>query len=112
MSAADIGVIIVAAGSSTRTDGEELKQFRWIAGKPMLMHSLQTFQQRADVAMVVVVLPKQYAGDPRHGYSSVTPSECSFRWAAASGVTRFVTGSRTLVISHESSQCTTRHAHL
>lgn len=64
MSAADIGVIIVAAGSSTRTDGEELKQFRWIAGKPMLMHSLQTFQQRADVAMVVVVLPKQYAGDP------------------------------------------------
>src|SRR5688572_30521781 len=30
----------------------------------MLLHSLQTFQQRADVAMVVVVLPKQYAGDP------------------------------------------------
>ena len=64
MSNADVGVIIVAAGSSTRTDGEELKQFRWVAGKPMLLHSLQTFQQRADVAMVVVVLPKQYAGDP------------------------------------------------
>ena len=64
MSTADVGVIIVAAGSSTRTDGEELKQFRWIAGKPMLLHSLQTFQQRDDVAMVVVVLPKQYAGDP------------------------------------------------
>lgn len=64
MSAADVGVIIVAAGSSTRTDGEELKQFRWIAGRPMLLHSLQTFQQRADVAMVVVVLPRQYAGDP------------------------------------------------
>jgi 2-C-methyl-D-erythritol 4-phosphate cytidylyltransferase len=30
----------------------------------MLLHSLQTFQQRSDVAMVVVVLPKQYAGDP------------------------------------------------
>ncbi|HYN81111.1 MAG TPA: 2-C-methyl-D-erythritol 4-phosphate cytidylyltransferase [Gemmatimonadaceae bacterium] len=64
MSAADVGVIIVAAGSSTRTDGEELKQFRWIAGKPMLLHSLQTFQQRVDVAMVVVVLPRQHAGDP------------------------------------------------
>jgi 2-C-methyl-D-erythritol 4-phosphate cytidylyltransferase len=64
MSDADVGVIIVAAGSSSRTDGEELKQFRWVAGKPMLLHSLQTFQQRSDVAMVVVVLPKQYAGDP------------------------------------------------
>lgn len=64
MSLADVGVIIVAAGSSSRTGGDELKQFRWVAGKPMLLHSLQTFQQRSDVAMVVVVLPKSVAGDP------------------------------------------------
>ena len=64
MSARDVGVIIVAAGSSTRTQGAELKQFRWIGGKPMLLHSVQTFQERTDVAMVIVVLPKQYAGDP------------------------------------------------
>jgi 2-C-methyl-D-erythritol 4-phosphate cytidylyltransferase len=57
-------VIIVAGGSSSRTEGDELKQFRWIGGKPMLLHSLQTFQERTDVAMVVVVLPKKYAGDP------------------------------------------------
>lgn len=63
----DVGVVIVAAGSSTRTSGGvtgELKQFRWVAGKPMLLHSLQTFQARNDVAMVVCVLPKQMAGDP------------------------------------------------
>src|SRR2546430_10366505 len=30
----------------------------------MLLHSLQTFQERPDVAMVVVVLAKKYAGDP------------------------------------------------
>jgi 2-C-methyl-D-erythritol 4-phosphate cytidylyltransferase len=64
VSAADVGVVIVAAGSSSRTDGEELKQFRWIAGKPMLLHSLHAFQSRDDVAMVVVVLPKKFAGDP------------------------------------------------
>jgi len=64
VSTPDVGVIIVAAGSSTRTDSDELKQFRWIGGKPMLLHSLQTFQERPDVAMVVVVLPKKYAGDP------------------------------------------------
>ena|SRR5678815_3393677 len=30
----------------------------------MLLHSVQTFQERKDVRMVVVVLPKMYAGDP------------------------------------------------
>lgn len=60
----DVGVIIVAAGSGTRVGGAELKQFRWVAGKPMLLHSLQRFQSRPDVAMVVCVLPRQYAGDP------------------------------------------------
>ncbi len=64
MSAPDVGVVIVAAGSSTRTGGGELKQFMWVAGKPMLLHSLQLFQQRADVAMVVCVVPREYAGDP------------------------------------------------
>jgi 2-C-methyl-D-erythritol 4-phosphate cytidylyltransferase len=60
----DVGVVIVAAGSSTRTEGAELKQFRWVAGKPMLLHSVQRFMERADVAMVVCVLPKSHAGDP------------------------------------------------
>lgn len=30
----------------------------------MLLHSIQAFQARADVAMVVAVLPRRYAGDP------------------------------------------------
>ena len=62
-----MGVVIVAGGSSTRTQAAgtgELKQLRWVAGKPMLLHSLQTFQSRGDVAMVVCVLPQRYAGDP------------------------------------------------
>jgi 2-C-methyl-D-erythritol 4-phosphate cytidylyltransferase len=60
----DVGVIIVAAGSGSRTGSKELKQFRWVAGKPMLLHSVQTFQARADVAMVVCVLPREFVGDP------------------------------------------------
>ena len=64
MNAPDVGVVIVAAGSSTRTGGGELKQFTWVAGKPMLLHALQLFQSRADVAMVVCVVPREYAGDP------------------------------------------------
>jgi 2-C-methyl-D-erythritol 4-phosphate cytidylyltransferase len=65
MSAArDVGVVIVAGGSSTRTGSTELKQFRWVAGKPTLLHSLQTFMARADVVSVVCVLPREYAADP------------------------------------------------
>jgi len=60
----DVGVVIVAAGASTRTEGSELKQFRWVAGKPMLLHSVQRFMERDDVAIVVCVLPKSHAGDP------------------------------------------------
>jgi len=60
----DVGVVIVAGGSGSRVGGEELKQFRWLAGKPMLLHSVQTFMARPDVGMVVCVLPQRYAGDP------------------------------------------------
>lgn len=60
----DVGVVIVAAGTGTRTGSDELKQFRWVAGKPMLLHSVQRFMERSDVAIVVCVLPRAYAGDP------------------------------------------------
>lgn len=60
----DVGVVIVAGGASSRMGGKELKQFTWVAGKPMLLHSLQQFQSRTDVAMVVCVVPREHAGDP------------------------------------------------
>ena len=60
----DVGVVIVAAGASTRIGGTELKQLRWLAGKPMLLHSVETFMARPDVVCVVCVLPARYAGDP------------------------------------------------
>lgn len=62
--ARDVGVIIVAGGSGSRTGGAELKQFRWVAGKPMLLQALRAFQEHPAIAMVVCVLPRRYAGDP------------------------------------------------
>ncbi|MGV3710288.1 MAG: 2-C-methyl-D-erythritol 4-phosphate cytidylyltransferase [Gemmatimonas sp.] len=64
MTVRDIGVIVVAGGSGSRTGSDELKQFRWVAGKPALLHSVQAFMARADVAVVVAVLPKSHAADP------------------------------------------------
>ncbi|MGQ0539544.1 MAG: 2-C-methyl-D-erythritol 4-phosphate cytidylyltransferase [Gemmatimonadaceae bacterium] len=60
----DVGVIVVAAGAATRAGSSELKQFRWIAGKPMLLHSIHAFQRRSDVLQVIAVLPRSHAGDP------------------------------------------------
>ncbi len=60
----DVGVVIVAGGSGSRSGSAELKQFRWVAGKPALLHSVQAFMARPDVGIVVVVLPKAYAADP------------------------------------------------
>lgn len=64
MTTRDVGVIVVAGGSGSRTGSSELKQFRWVAGKPALLHSVQAFMARPDVAVVVAVLPKAYAADP------------------------------------------------
>ena len=61
---ADIGVVIVAAGSGSRTQHRELKQFRWVARKPMLLHSVQTFMEHPGVVSVVCVLPQSHAADP------------------------------------------------
>lgn len=62
----DVGVVIVAAGSGSRAAGTtgELKQFRWVGDKPMLLHAVHAFQKRADVALVVCVLPRSHAADP------------------------------------------------
>jgi 2-C-methyl-D-erythritol 4-phosphate cytidylyltransferase len=64
MTIRNVGVVIVAGGTGTRVGGTELKQFRWIAGKPMLLHSLQTFMAHARVVAVVCVIPQQYVADP------------------------------------------------
>ena len=63
---ADVGVVIVAGGSGSRAAGStgELKQFRWVGDKPMLLHAVHAFQRRADVALVVCVLPRSHAADP------------------------------------------------
>lgn len=62
--ARDVGVVIVAGGSGSRVGGAELKQFRWVAGKPMLLHSVQAFMAHPAVVQVVCVLPSSHAADP------------------------------------------------
>ncbi len=60
----DVGVVIVAAGSGVRAGPGGPKQFRPIAGVPVLLRALRPFLARADVRRVVVTLPPDVAGRP------------------------------------------------
>jgi 2-C-methyl-D-erythritol 4-phosphate cytidylyltransferase/2-C-methyl-D-erythritol 2,4-cyclodiphosphate synthase len=53
-----IVALIVAAGRGERAGGSIPKQFRPIAGTPMLRRSVDAFLQRGDISGVVVVAPE------------------------------------------------------
>jgi len=54
----------VAAGRSVRLRGDTPKQFRPIAGVPMVLRALRPFAAHPDVAHVVLVLPPDAAAAP------------------------------------------------
>jgi 2-C-methyl-D-erythritol 4-phosphate cytidylyltransferase len=60
----DVGVIVVAAGSGSRLGSDVPKQFRPIAGIPMVLRALRPFASHPEVAHVVLVLPPSDAASP------------------------------------------------
>ena len=50
--------IIVAAGSGTRFGSEKPKQFLEIAGKPLIFHTLERFENCPAIDEIILVLPK------------------------------------------------------
>ena len=60
----DVGVIVVAAGSSVRFGGAVPKQYHELDGTPILLHALRPFTSHPDVAQVVVVLRAEDAENP------------------------------------------------
>jgi len=59
----DVGVIVVAAGRGARVGGTP-KQFRELAGVPVLLRSLRPFTSHPDVVCTVVALPPESAAAP------------------------------------------------
>lgn len=53
----DVGVVIVAAGQGTRVGGDVPKQFREIAGIPLLLRAIRPFSTHPDVGHIIVVVP-------------------------------------------------------
>lgn len=52
-----VAVIVVAAGASTRFDVKTKKQFFILAGKPILVHCLEVFNQSPLISRIVLVVP-------------------------------------------------------
>jgi 2-C-methyl-D-erythritol 4-phosphate cytidylyltransferase len=59
----DVGAIVVAAGQGTRIGGVP-KQYRLLAGVPILLRALRPFAAHPEVAHVVLVLPPADAANP------------------------------------------------
>ena len=55
--------IIVAAGSGTRFGGETPKQFIDVCGKPLLVHTLERFDECTAIDDVVLVLARDRISD-------------------------------------------------
>lgn len=51
--------IIAAAGQGTRMGGKRAKQFLELAGTPIIMHTLKSFEQCDIIQEIIVVLPEQ-----------------------------------------------------
>lgn len=60
----DVGVVVVAAGRGERCGSELPKQFRPLAGVPLLLHALRPFLSHPQVAQVIAVLPAAYVEQP------------------------------------------------
>jgi 2-C-methyl-D-erythritol 4-phosphate cytidylyltransferase len=66
----DVGVLLAAAGSGERVGGEP-KQFRHVAGVPMLLRAVRPFAQHPRVYQLVVALPGNVVQDPPDWLRSV-----------------------------------------
>jgi 2-C-methyl-D-erythritol 4-phosphate cytidylyltransferase len=56
-----IAALIVAAGQGTRFGGESPKQFAFIGDKPILLHSIELFQNMREFDSIWIVIPEETA---------------------------------------------------
>jgi 2-C-methyl-D-erythritol 4-phosphate cytidylyltransferase len=60
-----IGVIVPAAGKGIRMGGSVIKQFIEVAGKPIIVRTIEHFQSASEVDLIVVATDKENLGAMR-----------------------------------------------
>lgn len=73
----DAGVIVVAAGRSTRFGAGVAKQFQMLGSSPVLLHAIRPFASHPDVAHIVVVLSPRDAAEPPEWLSTLAGGSMS-----------------------------------
>jgi 2-C-methyl-D-erythritol 4-phosphate cytidylyltransferase len=82
----EVGVVIVAAGAGVRAGSGEPKQFRSIAGIPLLLRALRPFTSHPEVARVTIALPAGIADDPPEWLRAVRGERVAFVTGGATRV--------------------------
>jgi 2-C-methyl-D-erythritol 4-phosphate cytidylyltransferase len=67
----DVGVLLPAAGKGERAGDGAPKQFRCIAGVPMLLRAIRPFASHPRVREIVVALPEAHASAPPEWLAAV-----------------------------------------
>lgn len=86
--------MLVAAGRGERAGAGEPKQFRPIAGVPMLLRALRPFASHPDIGQIVIALPQTDAAAPPHWLQQALGERVS---AVAGGETRRQSVARALL---------------
>lgn len=81
----DVGVIVVAAGQGMRVGGDIPKQYREVAGVPLLLRAIQPFRSHPDVGHIIVAVPPSDLGAPPRWLAEVTSERLRL---VAGGATR------------------------
>lgn len=66
--------LVLAAGSGTRMNNEQPKQFILVNGKPLFLYSVETFQNNENIDAIVIATNKEYIEQVEElakGYSKV-----------------------------------------
>ncbi len=82
-----IAVIIPAAGQGTRLGGQTKKQFRLLAGKPLLVHTLEQVLTAPEVRWLVVAVPEANLDETHEMVSAILPTEVELHMTVG-GTTR------------------------
>ena len=82
-----IAAIIPAAGQGTRLGGQTQKQFRELAGKPLLVHTLERVLQAPEVKLLVIAVPEVHVDMTRKLIAPIMPGDVKLV-VTAGGTTR------------------------
>lgn len=70
-----IAAIIPAAGQGTRLGGQTKKQFKHLAGKPLLLHTLVRIIQAPNLRWLIVAVPESHLEETREMIEGSIPRE-------------------------------------